>query len=223
MTSARSREPKCSWPARRSPASASPQPQSRAAHHRALDDTIDFSTTSSGLDELRPDGRVIDDGFDSIRDEHGTRQFATFRFAHNSTGCCYATTACGPQRSGISLAGLPWRSQTLCRGNANRVAVTLQRLFVAAGDPNQRGVLRLEGKPPRARRRGQPRPNARTSARRVSHRRRSEPVQGSERRGTRRACGPKDPARHRRASKLLPTPPFSRSRSRAERSAQRGL
>lgn len=101
---------------------------------RDIDETIDYLDDTLALGGTRPDGFVVDDGFETIEDERGTRHLAMYRFARELDWRI-------ARRHGLSEAEERYLGPRLARamaslygGGASRVAHQLARLHVAAGD-----------------------------------------------------------------------------------------
>jgi tetratricopeptide (TPR) repeat protein len=105
-----------------------------AALAHDVDDTIDYLDETLAIDGERADGFVVDDGFETIEDEHGTRHLAMYRFARDVDWRI-------SRRHGLSDAEERHLGPRLARamasaygGQASRVAYSLARLCSAAGD-----------------------------------------------------------------------------------------
>ena len=96
------------------------------------DGLIDFLDDALGSDDQRPDGLLIDDGFEPIRDELGTRHLATYRFARQSDWLTLRHHGCDDHERRRLSGRLADALLRLYGPEAHRVALTASRLYLAA-------------------------------------------------------------------------------------------
>lgn len=104
-----------------------------------VDEAIDFLDDVAVVDAQHPAGLLIEEGFETVRDERGWRFLATYRFARQLDWLMLRHH--GPHDGeDIALAGRLARALEVEYGNDLRgMTGTLRRLFAAAGHPEDAG------------------------------------------------------------------------------------
>jgi len=117
-------------------------PAFAVAGGRDGDETIDFFDDVLVFDGEHPDGFVVDDGFQTVSDEHGTRHLAMYRFARELDWLAFRDHGLSEVEERHLAPRLARAMEAYYGGHANRVALTLRRLLTIAGNDERSAYYR---------------------------------------------------------------------------------